>query len=385
MSNRIEGLAHLAGQTLRTVSYTALARYTLSRMSRLDKVPSPAVITKPIPGRFTLLQDVLRLQARDARNVRDGLYPIPVEESASFADRIEAVQRMWDDLPQSAERRTEKRSMEAAALPEAEGLPDYYVQNFHYQSGGWLTEESARIYDIQVETLFFGAAGAMRRQAIPPIAEFIRGKDQRQLRLLDVACGSGRFLGQLKQAFPAMPMVGSDLSQAYLDEAARFLHGRRSVSLHQANAEALPFPDASFDIVTCVYLYHELPNEVRRRVTSEIARVLKPGGLFVFVDSLQWGDVEGYDGMLEGFPQRYHEPYYTDYLGDPLTGADGLFAKSGLQTETRFRPFFPRLSSAASLKRNKRLRNREPASRLLHLPWKPSRRTIHGRRRRTRQ
>ena len=179
MSNRIEGLAHLAGQTLRTVSYTALARYTFSRISRLHKDTSTAVITKPLPGRLTLLQDVLRLQARDARNVRDGLYPIPVEESASFADRIAAVQLMWDDLPQSSERRAEKRSTEAAALPEAEGLPDYYVQNFHYQSGGWLTEESARIYDIQVETLFFGAAGAMRRQAIPPIAEFVRGRDQR--------------------------------------------------------------------------------------------------------------------------------------------------------------------------------------------------------------
>ena len=48
-------------------------------------------------------------------------------------------------------------------------MPDYYTQNFHYQSGGWLTEESARIYDVQVETLFFGAAGAMRRQAIPQL------------------------------------------------------------------------------------------------------------------------------------------------------------------------------------------------------------------------
>ena len=140
-----------------------------------------------------------------------------------------------------------------------------------------------------------------------------------------------------------MPMAGSDLSQAYLDEAARFLRGRRNVSLQQANAEALPFPDASFDIVTCVYLYHELPNEVRRRVTSEIARVLKPEGLFVFVDSLQWGDVESYDGMLEGFPQRYHEPYYADYLGDTLTGPDGLFAKSGLEPENSFPAFLSKI------------------------------------------
>ena len=184
----------------------------------------------------------------------------------------------------------------------------------------------------------------MRRQAIPPIAEFIRGRDQRRVRLLDVACGSGRFLGQLVQAFPAMPMTGCDLSQAYLNEAARFLHGRRNISFQQANAEALPFADGSFDVVTCVYLYHELPHEVRRRVTFEIARVLKPGGLFVFVDSLQWGDVEGYDGMLEAFPQRFHEPYYTDYLADDLAEPDGLFAHAGLKPEDSFPAFFSKIA-----------------------------------------
>jgi ubiquinone/menaquinone biosynthesis C-methylase UbiE len=344
MSNRIEGLAHLAGQTLRTVGYAALSRYSNRRAAKLGLGRTARIeITRPVPGLLTLLQDVLRLQAKDARNVRDGLYPIPIEDSSSFASRIEAMRRMLEDIPQSAERRAEQRAKEAAELPEAAGMPDYYTQNFHYQTGGYLTGESAQLYDVQVETLFFGAAGAMRRQAIPHIAGFVRGRDQRQLRLLDAACGSGRFLAQLAQAFPAMPMTGSDLSQAYLDEAARFLQDRRNVSFQQANAEALPFADASFDVVTNVYLYHELPNEVRRRVTSEIARVLKPGGLFVFVESLQWGDVEGYDGLLEAFPQRFYEPYYLDYLGDPLAGSDGLFARSGLRPAGSYPAFLSKI------------------------------------------
>ena len=53
---------------------------------------------------------------------------------------------------------------------------------------------------------------------------------------------------------------------------------------------AIPLPDASQDIVTTVFLFHELPPEVRRRVAAEMARVLKPGGLLVFIDSLQMGD-----------------------------------------------------------------------------------------------
>ena len=343
MSNQIDALAHLASQTLRTAGYAGLSGYMNRRAAPLIKDAPRVEITKPIPGLLTLLQDVLSLQARDARNVRDGLYPIPVEESTSFASRLEAIRGMIDDLPQSAGMRSEWKASEAASLPEATGLPGYYTQNFHFQSGGWLTEESARIYDIQVETLFYGAAGAMRRQAIPPIWDFIQGKDQRRLRLLDVACGSGRFLAQLAQAFPAMPMTGSDLSLPYLNEAARFLKNRRNVTFEEANAEALPFADGSFDVVTCVYLFHELPHEVRRKVAAEIARVLKPGGLFVFVDSLQWGDTDGYDGLLEAFPQRFHEPYYTEYLSDDLTGPDGLFAKTGLKLQDDFSAFLSKI------------------------------------------
>src|SRR5271166_6141657 len=108
MSNRIEGFAHFAGQTLRTVSYTALAEYASRRTARLVVDGTRGQITKPMPGTLRLLQDVLKLQAKDAQNVRDGLYPIPVEDSSSFASRIEAVRRMIDDLPQSAERRAEK-------------------------------------------------------------------------------------------------------------------------------------------------------------------------------------------------------------------------------------------------------------------------------------
>ena len=82
----------------------------------------------------------------------------------------------------------------------------------------------------------------------------------------------------------------------------------------------MPLPDASADIVTSTFLYHELPPEVRRQVTAEIARVLKPGGLFVFLDSLQMGDRPGWDGLLESFPTRFHEPYYRSYAIDDLDG-----------------------------------------------------------------
>jgi ubiquinone/menaquinone biosynthesis C-methylase UbiE len=89
----------------------------------------------------------------------------------------------------------------------------------------------------------------------------------------------------------------------------------------------MPLPDASVDIASSIFLFHELPPEVRRKVTAEIARVLKPGGLFVFLDSLQMGDRPGWDGLLESFPHRFHEPYYRSYVVDDL---DGMFRAAGL-------------------------------------------------------
>jgi hypothetical protein len=58
-----------------------------------------------------------------------------------------------------------------------------------------------------------------------------------------------------------------------------------------------------------------------------MARVLKPGGLLVFLDSLQMGDRPGWDGLLEAFPVRFHEPYFRHYTIDDL---DGLFTDAGL-------------------------------------------------------
>ena len=80
--------------------------------------------------------------------------------------------------------------------------------------------------------------------------------------------------------------------------------------------------------MTSVYLFHELPRAIRRRAASEMARVLRPGGRLVLVDSLQWGDQPACDGLLELFPRLYHEPYFADYVREDL--AD-LFAAVGLQ------------------------------------------------------
>ena len=180
----------------------------------------------------------------------------------------------------------------------------------------------------------------MRRSGLRFIAGHMRGRDQRCTEMLDVACGTGRFLREARLAYPAMRLKGLDLSKTYLEETRRHLDGLRIVDLIAANAEMIPLADESQDIVTTIFLYHELPGEVRRRVTAEIARVLKRGGLFVFIDSLQLGDRPGWDGLLEAFPLRFHEPYFAHYAADDF---EALFASAGLVQQATTQAFLSKV------------------------------------------
>jgi ubiquinone/menaquinone biosynthesis C-methylase UbiE len=269
---------------------------------------------RPIPDRARLFSDMVALLQRDLANVEAGIYPLPADRDGSFATLLERSRLFFEDLPAVHRRREAGRFREVSDPLTAGRRPSYYLQNFHFQSGGWLTDDSARRYDTQVEVLFNGTANAIRRQALPPLHEVFAGRDQRRLRLLDVGCGTGRFLDFLKQAWPRLPALGIDLSDAYLKEAKRRLRRYARIRYAIANAEAIPFRSESQDAVTSIFLMHELPPDVRRIVFAEFARVLKPGGRLVVIDSLQMGDEPDYEGLIELFPQNFHEPYYRSYV-----------------------------------------------------------------------
>jgi ubiquinone/menaquinone biosynthesis C-methylase UbiE len=261
-----------------------------------------------------LNDDMAALLEQDLANVEAGIYPLPADHDGSLLELLHHSRLFFRDLPYVEERRRRNRTREVLNAKTRGRRPNYYLQNFHFQSGGWLTEESADRYDTQVEVLFKGTANAMRRQALPPLAEAFAGRDQRKLRLIDIGCDTGRFLDFVKQAWPRLPVLGLDLSEAYIRHARRHLKRWSRVNFVVANAEAIPAPDNSCDAVTSIFMLHELPPRVRRTVIGEAARVLTPGGRLILMDSLQYGDQPDYDGMLERFPQLYHEPYYESYV-----------------------------------------------------------------------
>src|SRR5262245_53034335 len=141
-----------------------------------------------------LNDDMMALFAQELENVEAGIYPLPADHDGSLLTLLDRSRLFFRDLPDIHNRRSRNATHEVLNSKTRGRRPDYYLQNFHFQSGGWLTDESADRYDTQVEVLFKGTANAMRRQALPPLAEAFARRDQRRLQLIDIGCGTGRFL-----------------------------------------------------------------------------------------------------------------------------------------------------------------------------------------------
>ncbi len=320
-ADRLAMASQLAGNLSRFGWYSGVNWLMTQRAKRLGPA-ARFTPERPVPSRDELMAEIRRLLVADAEAVRDGLLPAAeIPTRGAVTEHLSRLGAMASDLVATVSRRNSRDTGTAADVVNAEDVPDYFRQDFHYQKGGYLAADSARLYDVQVETLFYGSASAMRRAGLRCVAEAMRGKDQRATTLVDIGCGTGRLLRQIRLAYPALELTGLDLSKPYLAEAERHMAGLRPARFVAVNAVATGLDEASQDVLVSVFLFHELPGEVRRCVMAEMVRVLKPGGTLVVVDSLQYGDRPGWDGLLEAFPARFHEPYYRHYLIDDLERA----------------------------------------------------------------
>jgi ubiquinone/menaquinone biosynthesis C-methylase UbiE len=319
-SSLITRVAYCVGQLPRVAWYVGhglvLRRLSEAARRRDGAGSRPRVrVDGPVPDRSRIYADMAKLFLQDLANVESGIYPLPEDHDGSLFTLIARSRLFFEDLPEIHRRRERRAYNEVLNQKTRVKRPRYYLQNFHFQSGGWMTDDSAERYDTQVEVLLNGTANAMRRQALPDLHEAFAGRDQRKMKLLDVGCGTGRFLDSIKQAWPRLQITGLDMSDAYIRHAKRHLRRSRT-NFIVGKAEEIPLSDNSQDAITSTFLFHELPPKVRRIALRECARVLKPGGRLVLLDSLQRGDRPDYEGLLELFPHSYHEPYYPSYINE---------------------------------------------------------------------
>src|SRR5277367_4960587 len=181
-----------------------------------NKARPRAHTNSPVPDRRRLYEDMAILLRQDLANVEAGLYPLPADHDGSLLTLLHRSQIFFEDLPEIHRRRESDAHNDVLTDKTRGKRPRYYLQNFHFQTGGWMTDDSASRYGTQVEVLFNGTANATRRQALPQLHEVFAGRDQRKLRLLDIGCGTARFLDLVKEVWPRLPSLGLDMSEPTL-------------------------------------------------------------------------------------------------------------------------------------------------------------------------
>jgi ubiquinone/menaquinone biosynthesis C-methylase UbiE len=138
----------------------------------------------------------------------------------------------------------------------------------------------ASFYDLVTNFLTFGQVRRLRTLTVD-LALLKPGED-----ILDVGCGTGGV------TIPAKERIGVTGKAAGIDPAPEMIAVAQKkahrkgfeIDFRVGVIEALPFPDASFDVVTSSLMMHHLPEHLRIKGLAEVYRVLKPGGRLLVAD-----------------------------------------------------------------------------------------------------
>lgn len=184
------------------------------------------------------------------------------------------------------------------------------------QTKGLVMHSEARYYDLLAWLLTLGREHAFRER-LTELAGLQPGES-----VLDVGCGTGTLAITAKQRVGSSgTVVGIDASPEMIERAKRkAVKAGVEVRFETAIVEALPFPDASFDVVFSTLMLHHLPRPVREQCAREMRRVIKPDGRIVAVDFAT--PARERNGLLARFHRHGHMA---------LRDIVGLLSEAGLR------------------------------------------------------
>jgi len=188
---------------------------------------------------------------------------------------------------------------------------------------------------------------------VPLLEQAAAGR--RDLRLLDGGCGTGNnieLLGRYGRAF------GFDLTASGL----AFGRAAGRTRLARASIDAIPFPDASFDIVTSFDVLYSLPDAVEQAAIRELYRVTRPGGwLLINVAAMEL--LRGDHSVLSHEVRRYSRASLSR-----LVAAAGFTIERLTYTNA---VLFPPMALARALQRRRGLASEEQATEEIRVPAGP--------------
>lgn len=140
-----------------------------------------------------------------------------------------------------------------------------------------LIEKSRKRFDQQAADYDVSNEGEHARSLYQPLLEKLERLSYESV--LDVGCGTGEILSKVTPQ-GNLTLAGIDLSPNMISIAQQKLGERADLRI--GDAENLPWPDKSFDVVICLDSFHHYPNP--RKALAEVRRVLRPDGQFILGD-----------------------------------------------------------------------------------------------------
>ena len=257
---------------------------------------------------FTALSDVVDvMEQTQVGPMRNRL--MRSQQEMQWRRIVETFERQRAELEQELEDYASKGPGQLLVDPEFV-VPDYANVHFHLQPGGYHKDPLAGFYYHYSTKVFFRGINdndAIHKGAAKPTP---RPDDGNVGRVLDIGCSIGQSTTALKNNFPEAEVWGIDHSAPMV----RYAHRRavmldEDVNFAQRLAEDSGFPDNHFDLVYSMILFHEIPTRIAAQVVREVARVLRPGGLFVVHDFVSTGNSTPL--------QLYHRDYDCRFNGEP--------------------------------------------------------------------
>ncbi len=141
---------------------------------------------------------------------------------------------------------------------------------------------------------------------------------------VDLGCGPGQFAIELARRSPGLHVTGIDLSDEMLTQGRDNAHRAGvadRVSFRQGDAQQIPFPDASLDLVVSTLSLHHWSDPVA--VLDEITRVLRPGGSLLIFDLRR--DMAAPFWLLLWFVTRVVVPAALRRANEPLSSRDAAY------------------------------------------------------------
>lgn len=259
----------------------------------------------------------------DAENVSAGIYPEslvwPKETVGEHLDRYYRVVR--DSIHVAfRSRRKNAKHFSPPAKAHLKDLPSYYRRNFHFQTDGYLSEDSADLYTHQTEILFQGSLDLMRRVLLAPLITKIKSVNEtgRNCRILELGCGNGDATRILATALPEVEIFATDISPQYVAYAEKRLKDFSNIRFGTLDGAAANSANEKYDVVLSCYVMHEMPLNVRKKFFANSCALVKRKGVWFHIDSVQLDDAPEWSFALKQFPKSFHEPFYKNYISSPL-------------------------------------------------------------------